>query len=122
MPIRPLKPCNQPRCPALVDGRYCDKHKKQNNRLIKERRTDKEQQRFYDSAAWKKLRKLKLSINPLCERCEREGRTVLATIVHHKDYIREGGNLLPTLEELESVCLSCHSREHAGRKFPAVTP
>ena len=116
MPRRPKLPCRRSGCPELVEPGegYCPKHKKENNRYIKQNRTDKDIAPFYDSKEWKRLRKLKLATNPLCEVCEREGRTTIATIVHHKEEIRKGGDYLPTLEELESVCLPCHSGIHGG--------
>jgi len=114
MPTRPKRPCSHPKCPALVsEGRFCPQHTTEHNRSVKRSRTDKEENKFYASVEWKRLRKYKLTLNPLCERCEREGGIVLATIVHHKAPLKSGGDWLPTVDELESLCLSCHSREHA---------
>ena len=31
MPRKPKKPCSYPGCPELTDGRYCEKHQKQEN-------------------------------------------------------------------------------------------
>ena len=102
MPTRPKKPCGHPNCPNLIKPgqRYCERHK------------DKDPKRFYDSASWQKYRKYKLSINPLCEECQREGRTTLATLVHHKVPIMDGGEVLPLISELESLCLVCHNKRH----------
>ena len=130
MPRRPLTPCRQFGCKERVEPSigYCDKHlweskrykkqyispeaKKERNRRVKENRTDKDVAPFYSTPAWRNLRKLKLHENPLCERCQAEGRVTVATIVHHKEYIRDGGDKLPLLEQLESLCHSHHSREH----------
>ena len=116
MPVRPRLPCRQPGCKELVNAgdRYCPKHKKDYNRHIKQNRTDKDIAPFYKSKEWKRLRLMKLAANPLCEPCEKAGRVTIATIVHHIEEIRDGGDRLPTLEELESVCLSCHSRWHSS--------
>jgi len=118
MPRRPKKPCNYQGCPELIGAgeRYCSHHKTTVNREVKKRRTDKEQNRFYKTARWQKLRKLKLNRDPLCEPCLEKGRTTPATIVHHDEEIREGGAWLPDLDELTSICLSCHSKHHARLK------
>ena len=124
MPTRPKRPCNHPGCPELVsEGRFCSKHTTEHNRSVKLSRTDKDENKFYDSVAWQRLRKYKLTLNPLCERCEREGGVVVATIVHHKAPLRSGGDWLPTVDELESLCPSCHSREHApSKRTPKLYP
>ncbi len=118
MPIRPKLPCRKLNCKELVPAGqgYCSKHQTEYNRQVKERRTDKEYSKFYSTIEWKRLRNLKLQMNPLCERCEKQGRTTIATIVHHIEEIREGGDRLPTLEELESICKPCHSKHHGGWK------
>ena len=28
MPMKPKRPCSYPGCPKLVDGQYCEEHKK----------------------------------------------------------------------------------------------
>jgi len=116
MPTRPKRPCNHIHCRNLVEPgeRYCPDHKTEVNRWVKRNRKDREQNRFYDSAAWKRLRRFKLNEAPLCERCFKKGYITPATIVHHKAEIRKGGDYLPTVDELESLCKSCHSKEHGG--------
>ncbi len=116
MPRKPKKPCTAPRCPELVEAgtRFCPIHTTEQNRHARMNRTDHDEKRFYNSIAWKRLRKAKLSQDPLCERCAKEGIVRQAEVVHHKEEIREGGDRLPTLDELESLCKRCHSREHGG--------
>jgi len=67
--------------------------------------------RFYNRAAWRKCRALKLRRNPLCERCESEGRTREASQVHHKTDLADAPELAYVLTNLESLCQECHSRE-----------
>jgi 5-methylcytosine-specific restriction endonuclease McrA len=50
-----------------------------------------------------KLRRLKLTSHPLCERCVRRGRVTEATRVHHVHALEHGGAPHPPLEELESL-------------------
>ncbi len=72
-----------------------------------------ESRRFYASTAWRKLRLLKLTLNPLCEECQPQKRLVPATTVHHKKPIDEYPELRLDWDNLESSCASCHSRIHA---------
>lgn len=60
-----------------------------------------------DSRRWRQIREIKLSRDPLCERCG-----AVAVIVHHKDR-NENNNYS---DNLESLCNHCHEIEH-GRKL-----
>ena len=44
---------------------------------------DVERRKIYNTSRWKRLRKRKFSINPLCEMCLKEGKTTLAEDIHH---------------------------------------
>lgn len=70
----------------------------------------------YKSKRWQKLRKQKLILNPLCERCDKKGIKKPAYIVHHKDYITEENfeddNVFFNIDNTESLCLDCHNKEH----------
>lgn len=72
-------------------------------------RRDRDAKRFYDSAPWLKLRRLKLTADPLCERCRSQGRTVVASQVHHRHELRARPDLALDLDNLESLCLPCHN-------------
>ena len=63
----------------------------------------------YNTSAWQRLRAAKLSAQPVCEPCERRGRTVLAEAVDHIIEINKGGPAFPPLDALMSMCTSCHS-------------
>jgi 5-methylcytosine-specific restriction endonuclease McrA len=63
----------------------------------------------YNTTAWRNLRRAKLSADPVCEMCERRGRTVLAEAVDHIVEIRHGGDPFPPLSGLMSMCTSCHT-------------
>ena len=81
----------------------------------------KERMKIYNSARWRELRRLKLSQDPLCEMCKRNGIVTLATDVHHKqsfmDYHdTQTRNVLAfSMDNLMSLCDSCHSKLHNGR-------
>ncbi len=109
MPRKPRKACSVFGCPELTDGGKCEKHRKQSHREYKKTRTDKTEQAFYTKTVWRNLRRLKLAQDPLCQRCLHPNS---ATVVHHREEIKQGGAWLPELEELESLCSSCHSKEH----------
>ena len=77
---------------------------------------------FYNSSAWrgsrkkKGLRQLKFERNPVCERCEAKGLTVLTAEVHHKIPWETGLTedqrwyLFTLWENLESLCVPCHHK------------
>lgn len=109
MPQAPRKPCTFPTCPELVPlgTPYCEKHDK----LVK-----KSYDRYRETATargytyrWQKVRKIKLSRNPLCEECKKKERIKPAVLVHHKD--ENPKNNKP--ENLMSLCRSCHDEIHS---------
>lgn len=63
----------------------------------------------YNTSTWQRLRAAKLSSRPLCEPCERRGKTVLARHVDHIVEINAGGPAFPGLDGLMSMCVSCHT-------------
>ena len=69
---------------------------------------------FLNSGQWKRLRAQYRRAHPLCERCEAQGRTVLAQEVHHKQPCGDDVDRQLSWENLESICSPCHIAEHAG--------
>ncbi|WP_390844831.1 HNH endonuclease signature motif containing protein [Anatilimnocola floriformis] len=57
-----------------------------------------------------KVNRIKLANNPLCEDCEEQGITRPASEVHH--IVKPNGNpeLMYSLNNLKSLCKSCHSK------------
>ena len=79
----------------------------------------------YSTARWQRLRKVKLSENPLCETCERRERMTPAVDVDHVLAIARGGPAFPTMAGLRALCHSCHSiktnaLDRAGGKGVAI--
>ena len=74
----------------------------------------------YNCKRWKDLRKYKKNINPFCERCLLKGKYNPAYIVHHKEYITQDNymddNVFYNIDNLESLCLECHNKEHFSDK------
>ena len=111
MPIKSLHPCNRPGCPQLTRERFCPEHALE-AAAESERARETAVQRGYDHR-WSKIRIMKLSRDPLCERCLAMGREAPAVLVHHRD--RNPKNNAP--ENHESLCMECHDREHVRDRF-----
>lgn len=111
MPWKPRKPCNQPGCPNLTHGRYCDQHQKE---------IDQEYDRERGSAAkrgygrrWRKESKAFLALNPLCRPCEREGDVTAATSVDHIIPHKGDMELFWDQDNWQSICDPCHGEKTA---------
>ena len=66
---------------------------------------------IYNGERWKRVRAIKLRMNPLCEYCPNESRKV-ATEVDHFIAISDGCDPYD-LDNLRSTCASCHSSKTA---------
>lgn len=64
---------------------------------------------FYDSRPWRQLRAAKLGQQPLCEHCALSGIVRPARIIDHVVSINNGGDMLPPLDDLQSLCIPCHN-------------
>lgn len=113
MPGKLGHPCAEPRCPEIISDRekYCEKHRAlypshRHNQRVQDRLP------LYHTQQWKRLRRLVLSQNPLCQRCWRE----VARVVHHIKPAREYPELQYVLENLEALCDSCHNKESQREK------
>lgn len=81
-------------------------------------------QKFYQSKAWRLLRKEKLTNDPLCEMHLQKGQIVPATEVHHIIDIDDKPTLENALDSnnLMSLCKSCHSSITGKKKKPEWKP
>ena len=74
--------------------------------------------KMINSNKWKLLRARKLQSNPVCEMCEANGLSTLATEVHHRIAVESVSHELGMRQlmfdygNLESLCHSCHSDTH----------
>jgi 5-methylcytosine-specific restriction enzyme A len=78
--------------------------------------------KIYDSARWRKLRRLKLQYaKNLCEVCLRHGRVEIAEVVDHVTPINAGGDPYPALKDLSALCIPHHNMktraEQLGKPF-----
>ena len=112
VPRKPKKPCSYPGCPELTEGRYCEKHQKQENARYEKYDRDPAVRRRY-GRAWKRIRDSYVKTHPFCEQCYKNGIIVPVDEVHHKIPLSEGGT--HDRNNLIALCKSCHSRIHAQR-------
>ena len=74
--------------------------------------------KMINSNKWKLLRAKKLQSNPVCEMCEANNRSTLATEVHHTVPVESVSHelgmrqLMFDYNNLQSLCHSCHSDTH----------
>lgn len=79
------------------------------NREFDGRRRKKSPWRLmYSQVAWKTLRRAQLTKEPLCARCLERGRTVAATVAHHKVAHKGDPALFFDPANLASSCKDCH--------------
>lgn len=111
MPVKPKSPCKKAGCTKIVTTTYCEEHttRRSRDRLYSHSRKDKKEQAFYSTAAWKRLRKLKLNSHPLCEHCDKNKETKTAQLVDHITPIKDDWGLRLTTSNLQSLCHRCHN-------------
>lgn len=74
--------------------------------------------KMINSVRWRELRTKKLKANPICQVCEANGLSTLATDVHHvvpvESVPHELGmrQLMFDYNNLQSLCHACHSDIH----------
>ena len=131
MPNSALTICSQAGCGVLVRRGRCGKHKryyrydaecepqKTKDRHQRYNRERSESDKFYGTAAWKKLRAYYRAGHPLCEECEKLG---LIRAMHVVDHIKPY-KLRPDLglveSNLRSLCRFHHA--HVGEKVLSGT-
>lgn len=72
--------------------------------------------RFYQSAAWRKIRAEKFATeNGMCERCRKKGIVREGVEVHHKLSIEECWEKRLDFDNLVLLCADCHNKMH-GRE------
>lgn len=106
-----VKLCGWAGCSAITTNKYyCDKHQaiadKRNaeRKVFTKRGYSGEYNSLYRTTEWRKLRAKHLSYHPFCVRCGSPAKIVDHINPHH-------GNMELFLNEdnLQSLCMSCHS-------------
>jgi 5-methylcytosine-specific restriction protein A len=111
MPRRPLKPCAQPGCPALVESGRCPDHDRKRQYNRDHPRGSSTAQGY--GQRWRRARARFLRAHPLCVRCAREGRTTAATVVDHRAPHRGDPALFWDERNWQSMCKQCHDAKTA---------
>ena len=75
---------------------------------------------FYHTPAWRKLRKIKITNDPLCEHCKRNGLIVPGYAIDHILPIADRPDLALDYPNLQTLCLSCHSTKTMEENKDAV--
>lgn len=73
------------------------------------------QDKFYHSSRWRKLRLQVLTANPLCINCLNQKKTTLATVCDHIKPVRLGGETW-NIENLQGLCEACHNTKSAKER------
>jgi len=90
--------------------RKCPKCATQSTRIYDKQYRNKESDKFYHSRRWKDVRNIQLKRFPLCITC-----SLPAKVADHIIEIKDGGEKL-SLDNLQSMCISCHNIKTASVK------
>ena len=111
MPKKPKKPCKHPGCPELTEGNYCKVHQREINREYN--CSSRPYKKLYNSSRWQDLRRYVLNKQPLCVECLKNNRITPATVVDHIKPHKGNEDLFYDINNLQSLCKSCHDRKTA---------
>lgn len=85
----------------------------ESNKAYDKYKRSKEARAFYKSKAWKQCREVVLQRDHhLCQPCLKMQRVTAANTVHHIKPLEEHPELALDIDNLESICPSCHNKEH----------
>ena len=108
MPYAVSRICRRVGCHELhrnKDG-LCEQHRKDDHkRYNREKRP--EFHKMYRTPRWRSLRDAHIEVQPFCERCDR-----IAALVHHRAPHMGDAALFFNANNLESLCVVCHNKEH----------
>ena len=110
MPYKPKVSCKYPLCSAVINPseRYCSKHKQPICEIDSKRNSINS--KVYNTT-WRKLRRVKLSSNLLCELCLAKGKVAQAEEVDHVRPVSQYPELRLVYDNLQSLCVTCHSKK-----------
>lgn len=108
MPRRPLHPCAEPGCPALVAADRCPVHA----RALEQRRPNRDVRRWYYTVRWQRLRQQVLTA--AAQTCAACGQVQLALEVDHVEPHRGDARLFWDLTNLQALCKPCHASKTRG--------
>lgn len=114
-PPRACLVCGQP----TTEGSYCTAHRKENPgaqvRQEHDRwRAQQPYRHLYNSAAWKRLRRVILRRDPLCKLCKDQQRPRPSTVADHIHDHKGDSKLFFDPNNLRGVCKPCHDERTGG--------
>ena len=99
-----------------VENKSCPKCKQESNKDYDVNIRAKDRKKIYNSNEWLDIREVALlRDNLLCQECLRKGIYTEAKIVHHIVELKDDVTKAYDLDNLESVCVACHNKEHKGK-------
>jgi len=113
---RPLRPCKEYGCKALVKRGYCELHsnirkeKYRNNNKLYDQARGSRHVRGYDTR-WTKFRLYYLRQHPICSKCANP-----ATLIHHIVDLKKHGDKYED-SNLQPLCVACHNKIHKRHKL-----
>jgi len=81
-----------------------------------------DRQAFYKSWEWRAVRQLKLAQKPLCEECLKKDILTPATDVDHIQDLVDAPWLCLIMDNMRSLCKSCHSKKTLSSMYGQETP
>lgn len=119
---KPQKPCAEFGCGNLTRKTYCKTHEKNaggTQRNYNKYARDAVVDSFYKGRDWQAVRAVAYERdNGLCQRCKSNGHLVRADVVHHIIEVKADWEQRLNIDNLESLCHSCHNREHKTTPRP----
>ena len=109
MPTSARRICATPGCNAASDHMHCSHH-----RTAAAKQHHPDYGRIYHTQRWRRLRRIVLARNPLCQACLAAERVTPACDVDH--IVPHRGDMIMawSLDNLQGLCRACHSRKTAG--------
>jgi len=116
MPTAPLGYCSQPGCNQIriKDKKYCAGHVKQTT-TVQEKARNAINSKVYNTN-WKRLRLQQLAAFALCQDCLEKGIIQQSEEVHHLKDAKEYPELMFDMDNLRSLCVSCHAKRTKATK------
>ncbi len=118
MPTKPKRGCATWGCPNLAEGGgvYCLECASKlgldaDSRSYGDKSAEAvANDKWYNSTAWRKLRRSYIERYPLCADCLKRGKITPAKVVDHIVPVLQGGDKFSE-DNLQSLCQSCHERK-----------
>ena len=108
MAMRPMSVCRHAGCGKLVEASgHCPVHAKALQRQSDARRGSAHERGY--NVRWQKARVTYLSRNPLCVRCDAEGRIAAASVVDHIVPHKGDQDVFWDTSNWQSLCARCHN-------------